>query len=82
MRCNGSARPSTAVTTISTIIGATTAPQICLSLCWCQAFLVPEATMAQRIVWAKRKISRARVPNRVPAESELPGRLKPVLAVV
>jgi RNA polymerase sigma-70 factor, ECF subfamily len=47
-----------------------------------RAFLVPEATMAQRIVRAKRKIKNTRLPYRVPAESELPGRLIPVLAVV
>ena len=47
-----------------------------------RAFLVPEATMAQRIVRAKRKIRNTRLPYRVPAEAELPARLIPVLGVV
>jgi RNA polymerase sigma-70 factor (ECF subfamily) len=47
-----------------------------------RAFLVQEATMGQRIARAKAKIRDARIPYRIPDETDIPGRLHAVLAVV
>ncbi|MGX6601319.1 RNA polymerase sigma factor [Micromonosporaceae bacterium Da 78-11] len=58
------------------MVGGLTMPEIA------RAFLVPEATMGQRITRAKAKIKATRIPYRVPAAADLPARVSGVLAVL
>jgi RNA polymerase sigma-70 factor (ECF subfamily) len=74
--CHPALAPDAQVALTLRLLGGLDTPEIA------RAFLVPEATLAQRIVRAKRKLRDNHAPYRVPPGTELPNRLRALLATV